>query len=101
MIDWFHLALAVVFFLLAAGIGSVLFIYARPRWRYFREGPKINPNAKCPACGNFNGTLVLQSVHTQDVKAPVPMVLHTCAICKAPWYEPCVVAPEKWFSPLP
>lgn len=64
-----------------------------------RQGPAIDPNAKCPACGNRSGKLKLSRVSPKGAKVPnpEPMIEHTCNICEAKFYEKTVAAPEHWF----
>ena len=44
------------------------------------DSARIDPDAKCPACGARQGTLTWRS----DVK----QVQHRCAVCGALWGEP-------------
>lgn len=45
-------------------------------WRRVR----INPNAKCPKCGNFNGRI-------QYLPGPPEQVIHQCGVCTATWAD--------------
>jgi hypothetical protein len=56
---------------------------------------------KCPCCGHVKAEghrLRACMVQTSN-QAAAPFVEHTCAVCGAPWYEPSVLAGEKWLEP--
>lgn len=58
----------------------------------------IDPNSKCPACGARNGKLECMTVRTPQKPNVGVMVQHQCAVCRAKWYEPTIVKPEKWVA---
>jgi hypothetical protein len=66
------------------------------QWRISRA--RIDPNAKCPACGNRGSVLKCIFVETQSKPNKSVMVERTCKTCGAQCYEPTIMKPEKWVS---
>lgn len=60
---------------------------------------EIDPNEKCPGCGHRQGSLKCMLVKRTEKPNTTAMVQHTCSVCKAEWYEPTVMKPEKWIDP--
>jgi hypothetical protein len=48
----------------------------------------INPNEKCPACGNYSGEIRWSALHEA--------VVHRCRVCGALWAEKPIVKAELW-----
>jgi hypothetical protein len=65
-------------------------------WRISRAF--IDPNAKCPACGNHGSVLKCVFVDAQTKPNKTVMVERTCKTCAAQCYEPTIMKPEKWVS---
>jgi hypothetical protein len=101
IINWYAIGATAACGLVAILIGVFLWFVIRPRLITAWYGPRIDPNSKCPACGNNKGSLVVNVVNTEKVKEAQLFVQHTCAICKAFWFEPPVLKAEKWFVPPP
>jgi hypothetical protein len=59
-------------------------------WRAKRLVAKkiIDPNAKCPSCGNEKGTIRFSPTHGA--------LIHRCEICGAEWGQRCIVNPKAW-----
>jgi hypothetical protein len=74
---------------------------------YFRrraiEATVIDPNSKCPACGNYSGKLKCVTVNVTEKnstnKNDAIMIEHTCLICGARVYEPTVLKSENLIHP--
>ena len=52
---------------------------------------RIDPNGKCPACGNRTGALKFERVGPMQL----PRVKHTCAVCGCAWYEKTMSVPDE------
>jgi hypothetical protein len=53
----------------------------------------VNPNEKCPACGNRSGEIRWSALHEA--------VVHRCRVCGALWAEKPIVKAKAWKVELP
>ena len=60
----------------------------------------LDPNARCPGCGNRKGQMELKEVTKTNGQVEV-MIEHRCLVCKALFYEPALADPKKWISSRP
>jgi len=89
-----------IFYWLIRAVLFVKWLFSPPRPETVK---RIDPNAKCPWCGNASGRL--RAVHrTQGANTvSTPLVEHTCAVCRGRTYEAPVITagPEKLIPSLP
>jgi hypothetical protein len=63
-------------------------LYIRPL-----PDPRIDPNAKCPGCGNYGGSL--DAVNVSQGELLEIMIRHTCFTCGGRWFEKTVLEGGK------
>lgn len=77
----------------------IWFYHWKPRVEAHRYGPFVDPNAKCPACGNKDGSLKMTMGLQDGKQGERPWIKHICKICSAEWMEETVVAIDSWWKP--
>ncbi len=53
-----------------------------------RPHERLDPNARCPACGARNGALRVAVAKLRGNGAEQKVILHTCLVCNAEFAEP-------------
>jgi hypothetical protein len=96
-----HLQLLIAILVSIAVVGTML-VWPRKKINHVPDGPHVNLNAKCPACGHFGckasfiPAAVFEVGEKREERTAKPMVARTCNTCGAIAYEDCVLPPEKW-----
>jgi hypothetical protein len=96
---WIYLGVLII--TLVALLLITWFYHWKPRIESYRRGPFVNVNAKCPACGNWQGKLKMVKGLADQNLGERPYVQHTCTICEATWLEECVAKSDRWWKADP
>jgi hypothetical protein len=75
------------------------------RWAARPNGPRdckarLDPNAKCPACGHRQGK-IRWTPYATWLDGAKGAVVHRCDVDGAFWFEKPLVSAEKWAVELP
>jgi hypothetical protein len=65
---------------------------------------RIEPNQKCPACGNRDGNRIQWEPQLEwpaETQRKPGAIVCWCKACQAYWFKPPLVPSELWSVPLP